>query len=601
MNSSSPVSRRGFLQSAGLAAGAVAAGPPASRAAQASAGPAKFNVDAGGAIDVETGALRARFEKGFLTSLESKASGEKFIGGFDAKASDALQLVYSKGEAVDVGEQKFGKVETRKVSGRRAEFLFQNWDGDGLIAISVEPETGDILVEPSAYSSRPGVRSCRWLVKGLRRDLKLVAPFYQGSSLALDDALIRDSYWDWPRYWEAALAIFQARSGGFWIHTQDAQYRYKALRIGSAGDPYMVGFDTEAYGPVDNNMAAGGLVWRIGAYEGDWKVPAARYRDWLWTAYGLAKDERLRNPAIHDLAMAISWCPLDMGLLDALEQRVNPKKVLIHFHNWRTDSYDENYPTYVASDKAAQFLTRAEKSGFHIMPHFNTIETDPNHAVYNAVRDFQYRDIETKKLYGWSWVNQRAIGVPESNVSRLNHRNEKVMVKIHPGLSMWRSILCGRILEAAEKLALRNVFVDVALNTHNLHNCLVENMTSTEGMNRLLRQIGATGPGLGVGAEGLNEITFQGLSFAQVHLFKSWHSSVEGLERAGGCALNNFLFGKLCRSFGYSGLGGRNENEELRARIHEEHEALPTITVQSAKEIVNPTPAVKRALDRARS
>ena len=172
------------------------------------------------------------------------------------------------------------------------------------------------------------------------------------------------------------------------------------------------------------------------------------------------------------------------------------------------------------------------------------------------------------------------------------------MVKIHPGLSMWRSTLCSRIQEAQRQHGLKDVFVDVALNTFNLHNCLVENMTSTEGVNRLVHQIADLG--LSVGAEGLNETFFQGLSFAQVHLFKNPRTTMEGLDRTGGCPLNSFLFGKLCRSFGYSGLSGRNADEELRARVHEANGALPTITIRSAAEITNPTPAVKRALDGAR-
>lgn len=159
-------------------------------------------------------------------------------------------------------------------------------------------------------------------------------------------------------------------------------------------------------------------------------------------------------------------------------------------------------------------------------------------------------------------------------------------------------MLCSKIQETARKHALREVFVDVALNTFNLHNCLVENTTSTEGVNRLVHQI--AGLGLSVGAEGLNETFFQGLSFAQVHLFRNPRTAMEGLERTGGCPLNNFLFGRLCRSFGYSGLGGRNADEELRARVHEENGALPTITIRSAGEIDNPTRAVKRALDGAR-
>jgi hypothetical protein len=65
--------------------------------------------------------------------------------------------------------------------------------------------------------------------------------------------------------------------------------------------------------------------------------------------------------------------------------------------------------------------------------------------------------------------------------------------------------------------------------------------------------------------------------------------------------LNNFLFGKLTRSFGYARLSGKTEEEELRCRLHEEHEALPTITIESAADITNPNATVKRALENARS
>lgn len=105
--------------------------------------------------------------------------------------------------------------------------------------------------------------------------------------------------------------------------------------------------------------------------------------------------------------------------------------------------------------------------------------------------------------------------------------------------------------------------------------------------------------GLAVGGEGLNEITAQGQSFAQAHLFKSWQTSLKDLERTGGCNLNEFLFGKLYRTIGYSGLGGRNQDEELRMRIHLEHGAIPTVTIRSAEEISNPNKAVKEMLERA--
>ena len=93
----------------------------------------------------------------------------------------------------------------------------------------------------------------------------------------------------------------------------------------------------------------------------------------------------------------------------------------------------------------------------------------------------------------------------------------------------------------------------------------------------------------------------QGLSFAQAHLFKSWQNSIEGIERTGGCNLNQILFGKLCKTIGYSGLNGKDKNEEMRMQLHLEHGSIPTVTIDSANEISNPNAAVKRLLELANS
>jgi hypothetical protein len=444
------------------------------------------------------------------------------------------------------------------------------------------------------------VLACRWNLAGLRSDLKLVVPFFQGIKLPLDDSLIKDSYWEWPFSWEAGLAILQADQGGFWVHTQDNRYRYKSLHVGTAKDAMRLGFDTQAYGPIDNNLSAGGLAWRINVFAKDWHEPAERYRQWLWQAYDLQAEREHRGPWVRDVRFAVSWCPTDEAVLDALAKKLDPKTVLLHVPNWRTDPYDENYPAYVASDKAKAFIGKGRALGFHLMPHFNSIDMDPSHPAYAYVRDFQYRGIERHDLRGWSWYRGRGLGVPESNAARGANREKKVMIKVHPGLSMWRSILGRAILEATRDLAVDTAFIDVTLVTHNLQNCFVEAATPTEGMRKLIHHVAALGQGLAVGGEGLNEITMQGQSFGQAHLFKSWQQSIDGLERTGGCDLNAFLFDGLCRTFGYSNLGGQNADQELRMRMHLEHGAIPTVTIRSAREIASPNAAVRQMLDRAK-
>jgi len=342
------------------------------------------------------------------------------------------------------------------------------------------------------------------------------------------------------------------------------------------------------------------LCWRINVFEGDWKMPAKQYRDWLWQAYHLNQEEARRPAWIFDVAFAISWCPTEIAILEALAQKLPPERVLLHIPDWRTDAYDENYPNYTVSEKARKFIQKGQQMGFRMMPHCNAVDMDPSNPAYAFLRDFQYRELESKKILGWSWYEGKIMGVPESNATRLRHRDKKVMVKVHPGLSMWRSLLGRSILNAAQDLNLDCVFTDVTLTTWNLHNCFVEASTASEGMRRLIDYISRLGKGLVVGGEGLNEITMQGLSFAQAHLFRSWHDSIDGLERTGGCPFNEFLFGKLCRTFGYSGLKGQTENQILRMKIHEEHGAIPTVTIKSADEITNPNPAVKRLIEIAK-
>ena len=600
--------RRNFLKTAGYTAAATIVSPKLSEItttenrsiSTSKADGYKSTVKVNGnKIIIDTATLSAIIEKGILTSLKDKSTGEEFIENPDTQNFRALQILYRNNELININEEKFGSTVTYQISDSKAEIRFNSWDGDGLITISTDDLTGDLIIEPSAYSSRPGVMACRWNITGIKPSLELVAPLFQGIKVKLDDTLIKNSRWAWPFAWEAGMAIFQSSGGGFWVHTQDDKYRFKALQTGTQSSPFVTGFDSEAYGPLDDNLSAGGLCWRINTYQGEWKVAAEKYRQWYWKAYNLDAEENLRQQWTRDVNFAISWCPGDPAILDAVAKRISPKKVLIHFPDWRTDNYDENYPDFIPSESAKSFIKKGQQMGFNIMPHFNSIDMDPSNPVYAQVRDFPYRSVETKSLQGWSWYNRRVIGVPESNTNRLGNRDKKVMVKIHPGLSMWRSILGQNMLKPIKDLSLTTVFIDVTLCIWNIHNCLVESMPPTEGMNKLIRHVSELGPGLVVAGEGLNEITAQRQSFSQVHLFRSSQDSVPGLERTGGCNLNEVLFGKLVRTFGYSGLGGKDKNQETRMQLHIEHGAMPTVTISSAEEILNPNPAVKRMIELA--
>ncbi|MGI6248939.1 MAG: DUF6259 domain-containing protein [Acutalibacteraceae bacterium] len=542
----------------------------------------------GGIITVKTATQTAVFENGTLVSLADK-SGREYIK--NKSEAEALFIVYRGGDTVPLKNTAKGIISVRKLSDTRADVIFEAWDGDGVLSISEDLETGDILLEPEVTSARRGVLAARLPLGGLDEKLNIIAPLFQGVNLPAGDELLRKQKYIWPSAWEAGLVILQynGTGSGFWVHTRDAQYRPKSFCTGQGESGCDIAFDAESYGPIDRNGSAGGLVWRINVFNGGWETPAAVYRDWLWEAYNLKKEERRRLDWTKDITLAVSWASSDKAAVAALAKRADPKKTLLHLPHWRKYKYDRNYPDFTPSDDFLDFLSYARSLGFHCMPHANSIDMDPTMPEYRFVQDYKYREIESGRLLGWGMNGNKVIGVPSSNAALARNRENNVMVKVHPGLSLWRSVLAGAIDDSLTKMNNMTdaIFLDVTLCIYNLENALVDNMTSFEGMNRLIEGIQTLRGGLAVGGEGLNEITMQHQSFGQAHLFRNC-GIFPGLERCGKVALNTFLFGRLARIFAYTGISGDNEESWVCQRLYEEHGAIPTLLGINAAELENP-------------
>ena len=548
----------------------------------------------GSSILVETATLSAIFERATLVSLVRKSDKRELIRT-QGKDASGVYLIYANTEAVPFGNRETDRFTPYRINSRKAEFRVEGYDGDGVMTISADPATNDLIVEVGMATSRPGVRSCRWLLSGIDPELELIAPFFQGIKLPLEDPLIANTFWNWPHRWESPLAILQGRTGGLWIHSEDTRNLFKNLQVGVPGQPRALGFDTDAYGPIDNNLSAGGLAWRVNVYEGDWKVPAARYKSWLAETYGL---KNLSRPVwMKDIVFAVAWCPNDTTVLEALARRIEPRRILLHAAGFR-NRQNEGIPDFTPSPEGKAFFKKAMAMGFHVMPHFPALDIDARHPAYNAIRDFQYRELENKKLVGWTRKDGEG-PVPESHADRISSPVGAKMMRMHPGSSLWRSVLAENILKAIEGLGATEAFLDVTMNIHNVSNCLVEDWTPTEAMERLESTVAELGNGLILGGEGRNEVTMRYQAFGQVHLFKSWKTNIPGLDRLTTVPLGEFLYGDWCRAFGYSELRGGNPEADLRLHMQIDQGSVPTITIRTAAEINNPNTGIQSMFDAA--
>lgn len=550
----------------------------------------------GNRIEITTARLSATFEGPELVELRNPQG--QVLARRPKKGVPALTLGFSNGEATPLCVTQYAQVRVVKVGQRVVHVHVADENGDACVRLWID-EAERLVVEPSAHTIRRGLSSVCWRVAGIAPRLKLVAPFYQGCRQDLAHPLIAGKHWEWPHRWEAALAILQGAGGGFSVAAYDSANHPKAVRVGSGDSVRSLGFETMLNGPARDSVAVGSLQWVIDTHQGDWQVSAGVYRAWLQAERGMAALGALRPAWAAEIRLALQWANNNPAVLDAVAKIIDPAKVLIHQSSWRADPYDVNYPEYRAGKAGAAYIRKAEDMGFRVMPHFNFFAIDPNHPAFAGLTDFVARQFGSQRLMAWRWKDGHCPAPPQGFGTLANLRDEKLMYYLHTGASAWRRLLAERIATAARKHHLPAVFVDQTLCTWNLDNALIEDLTMTEGMVALTKELTELDGPLAVGGEGLNEMNMRYQTFAQAHLFESHHRSNAHFTELDPVPVGAFLYGDMCKTMGYANIAGDTPESVWRLEVHERLGAMPSLIVSRPQDVLKPNKAVRRVLDRA--
>jgi hypothetical protein len=548
----------------------------------------------GNRIEITTARLSAVLEGAELVELRN-ARGTVLAQRASGKRPAPVELRFANGEKVDVGANAPARVVS--LGERMAHVHVADENGDVTLRLLIDDQDR-LVIEPSAQTLRRGLCGVGWRIPGIAKRLQLVAPFFQGCRQDLTHPLVAGKYWEWPCSWEAGFVVLQGKRDGFSVAAYDRLNVPKAVEIGGKERAGSLTFHTLAHGPAADSVAVGSLRWVIDAHDGDWTVPAGVYREWLHRDIGADRLKALRPDWVDDIRLALQWSGNAPEVLDAVARIMDPHRVLIHHATWRSDPYDVNYPEYRASREGAAFLAKGRAMGYRIMPHFNYFSIDPEHPEFARMTDFVVRDFSTRRLRAWRW-NGQWVQPPQAYGRLKGLRDEKLMYHLHPGASPWRRLLAERIAAAATRHRLSAVFVDQTLCAWNADNALVENLSMAEGVVALTRELTELDGLPAVGGEGLNEMIMRYQSFAQAHLFDSYHHNCPHFDELDPVPVGRLLYGDLCRTMGYSGLGGDTQASVRRLEVHERLGALPSLEVRKPDDVLNPNPAVRRVLDRA--
>lgn len=235
--------------------------------------------------------------------------------------------------------------------------------------VIAEQATGDVVLEMRAVSSRPGVLALRWGMRGL--DLssgRLVLPALGGvwgdrtnlpASLGLS----------YPGEWQALLAAWQCRAGGFVVYSQEKQPGLRGLVLSRRGDFGDLAFEARPTGHPEKATDVALVEWRINCYRGDWRVPAAGYRR-------LMNELRPPLPAQGPRAWVtgirtVATVPdvSQASTLSELARILDPSRTLLYLPAWRRGEPLDGIPEFRPRDGVREFVRAAKEAGFRVMLH----------------------------------------------------------------------------------------------------------------------------------------------------------------------------------------------------------------------------------------
>lgn len=473
----------------------------------------------------------------------------------------------------------------------------------GHVNVRIEVYGEDIWLTPCAITTRAGFKALRLNLGIIDANRDLIIPTYQGVRIDKDCPYLRKERLAWPYVWEAAILFIENQAGEcFYAWTEDPEDRYKALNINRDSNGMQIGLETENNGPFHDKKEVGGHTWRLAASLQGWNAAAERYADWLEATWKL-KEIRSQRAAWHDeIRFAVSWCPADPHVLDAIAQYIAPKHVLIHFPGWRLDPYDRNYPNYVLDPNIRPFLDKARGMGFHVMLHFNIISVSTNHALFRLFSEYQYRDVETAALMAWygGLNNGNFASCPQNPLLERYAETDVLLSYTHMGLTRWRNEITKQVLTVLNLEQSDCVFLDQTNGLPNINNAVVEGRTCIDGVQMIMGDLTRMKPGLIIGGEGLNEVSMRYQAFTQLHLFQSHRVSIEGLEQYS-YRVCDLLYRGHTKFIAYCNNDGHDEAAELRIRVHEKLGGMPSMTLndRTIDDLLKPNQAVRDLFDRA--
>lgn len=447
----------------------------------------------GDKVIAETDNYTVHFQNGTLTYLHNKLTNETYTTQEQAHPIGGVVLAgkLGRGDETIIFADKF---RSEKIDDLTVHMIFESHLGVKLTnVISIDAETGDLIVQQNAMSERPSLSEVVWGINNVKDDIELILPSNNG--IAVDKHSRARANLKYPSWsWQAQLVICQGHHGGFFVRAEDADFRYKSFNYERDNNIYLLQFTFYNDAPFDDLKTIQTVPWRLNTYSGGWRVPARQYRDWMENTFRPHQPPDWVNK-INCFFTVANDTNLIRGLV---EHGIEPEKTLLVTGALDPAIDPATGTEYTIKPHYAETVEFAHKLGFKIMATVNFLGVfAQDTAIFNQFKKDQLLNPESGEGY--------AHGTPDF---------EDHHIFVNPASAEYREHFVRQLRRIYDAAPCDGFFLDVNHIAVNHAHGKIDGLRMPQGSIHLHQELREAMPGILFIGEGVHEMTYSQVHFS---------------------------------------------------------------------------------------
>lgn len=413
--------------------------------------------------------------------------------------------------------------------------------------LTVDDETGELVIRQQARSTHPGVFGISFGVLNLRPDMQFAVPYFGGQRFGGEIGRGSAMGYAWPQFWSAGFIIGEVSGGGsLLVFADDPRLAPKYFKLLNSDRGQALGFEACADAPYADRTAAEVCAWRINTYAGNWIAPARRYKQWLARTFALV-PRRDRKPAWM-ANIALVWpASVNAAARKLMATRIDPRHVLILNLGW-AKGFNRNCPYYEPRDaNLAQTLAAVHSEGYRYGVYVGQklVDAHAHPHLFEQCGLRLKRDVLSMDAAKLSEISDRETAIREGR------ETGHFLASVHPGDSRWIELYSDVMVELQRTYGIDLLYQDVT-GSYSGSSGLIEGRTLHQGTLACERATRRKLPNTAVAGEFWNEVNVACGQDSGLQNSMSWFSDghKERLARHAHPVLA-LVFGEFCTYISY--------------------------------------------------